>query len=435
MKRFLLIVAAIVALAALSFWGYVRYQQQASYDALIPANTDALIRVDMYDIYRSLGSSIFKRRRSERRFFKGLSVPANIFCYTLKGGPDNTLFTTLAVDDTTALAQSLTGMGFSRLPAVAGGIVFATNKSQTCILAYNAARIAFALSPRKEAVQATLIRLLKQENMIAVTQSPFSKIEELKGHITLLSEKGKGRLEFRKGSIDAEMEWKADSIKTWELPGAQIGQRNALDLYWLGLAPQWLAGKQFTMGDISLSGDSLLAARPRGFILKIGETTVQKDSVVTYEYNDDFEKVATVSVKENRVPGIGLQLLADVTLYDYLRRAGIVSKDSNVLQRNIFPLYKVYTGSLPGSLWAGTSPQAPAPLPDMATGPVVFHLQADFDRLKQIPDLAWLNHYTSPFSAVTFQARQQRDQRIRFIFHLSCKKTEESALLQLQPLF
>ncbi|WP_118949678.1 hypothetical protein [Taibaiella helva] len=435
MKRFLLITAAAVVLAALFFWGYILYQQQTSYDTLIPANTATLVRVDMYRIYRSLSSSLFKRRRSERHFFKGLSVPANLFCYTLKDGPEHTLFTTLPVDDTTALTQSLAGMGFSRLPVPAGNMTFAANSSQTCVLAYNEAHVAFAFSPAKEAVQETLARLLKQENMIAVSQSAFSKIKSLDGHLTLLSEKGKGRLDFRNGSIAAELDWQADSIKTWELPMERAATGDALDLYWLGLAPQWLAGKQFKAGDVVISGDSLLAAHPRGFILKIGETVVQKDSVVTYDYNDDFEKVATVSVKENKVPGIRLQVLAEATLYDYLRRAGMVSKDSNILQPEVFPLYKIYTGTLAGGLWAGTSAQAPAPVPELATGPFLFYLQADFDRLKQVPDLAWLNRYTSPFKSVSAHARQLRDKRIVLDLSLTCRKPDESALLQLPQLF
>ncbi|WP_118974183.1 hypothetical protein [Taibaiella koreensis] len=434
MKRFLTITAAVLLLAAISFWGYIRYRQHASYSTLIPANAGVLIRVDVYRLYQSLSGSLFKRRRSERRFFKGLSIPANIFCYTLKGLQGNTLFATLPVDDTGALARSLPGMGFSRDPAAPGGITFARNGNQTCILAYNGDRIAFAFPPGKENVTETLGRLLRQEDMIPVAESAFSKIKEQEGHITLLSEKGKGRLDFQQGAIVAALQWKAESLQTQEIPQPEANNGNALTLYWLGLAPDWLEGKQFRIKDISISGDSLLAAHPHGFIFEVGKTTVQKDSVISYDYNDDFEKVATVSVKESRVPGLRLQLLADAPLYTYLQRIGILSRDSNTVRHKLFPLYKVHTGTAPGTLWASTATEAPLPL-SLAKGPFVFLIRADFDQLKQVPDLAWLNRYTAPFTSLSGVGRQLRDKTIDVSMKLNCRKKDESSLLQLPFLF
>lgn len=435
MKRFLGIVLSVLLLVVLLAWSYVSYKQKASYQALIPEHTTALIRVDVYRVYRSLAGSLFRQQKTKRpKFPEGISVPANIFCYTVKDAPPNTLFTILPVDDAQALAESLQQLGFHQTAATSGNITFAENSNRSCVLAYDNKHVAIALLPGKAALQQVLVGLLQQEHMIAVAKSRFSKIKEQDGHITFLTDQGQGQLSFEQGTIVASLEWQTKGMVGKGLPLPTPGKDDALNLYWLGDATRWLQGKQFTADSVHLSGDSLLAAHPRGFILNIGATIVQLDSVVTYDYNDDFEKVATVTVQEHRVPDIRLQLLADTSLYSYLQRAGIVLKDSNTLQRNVFPLYKVYTGTTKERLWAGTSNQAPATVVP-AQGPFVFYLQADFGRLQQIPDLAWLSRYTQPYRQIHASARPIHDNRVELHVRLDCKNADESALLQLPRLF
>lgn len=435
MKRFFGIALSVLLLTVLLFWGYVSYKQRASYQTLIPENTTALLRVDVYRVYRSLAGSLFKRPKKKRpRFPEGISIPANIFCYTVKDAPASTLFTTLPIDNVKALAQSLNRLGFRQTAATSAGMTFAENSNRSCVLAYDDKHIAIALLPGKETLLPVLASLLQQEHMVTVAQSPFSKIKEQEGHITFLSDQGQGQLSFDQGAIVASLEWQAEGLAGKGLPQPASDKEDALNLYWLGDATRWLQGKQFTADSLHLSGDSLLAAHPRGLLLNIGATTVQLDSVVTYDYNDDFEKVATVTVQEHRVPDVRLRLLADTTLYGYLQRAGIASKDSNTLERQVFPLYKVYTGTAPGSLWAATSKQAPATAAT-ARGPFIFYLQADFDRLLQIPDLAWLGRYIQPYRQIHAYARPVHGNRVALHVRLDCKNSGESALLQLPRLF
>ena len=58
----------------------------------------------------------------------------------------------------------------------------------------------------------------------------------------------------------------------------------------------------------------------------MAKSTTQIDSVVTYEYNDDFEKVEALTASKKQVPEINIQLSGNPSkLYNYLESTSIIN--------------------------------------------------------------------------------------------------------------
>ncbi len=61
-----MITTAILLLLFVSFWAYIQYQRSVSYKTHIHKDAGMLIRVDVYDIYKSLLSDYTKLKKGKR---------------------------------------------------------------------------------------------------------------------------------------------------------------------------------------------------------------------------------------------------------------------------------------------------------------------------------------------------------------------------------
>lgn len=433
MKKFLIITTAILVLLFVSFWGYIQYQGHASYQTRIPANTSVLIRVDLFGIGKSLVWEYLGRKKAAKsQGLKGISVPANLFIFSLKDKQSTTFFSTLHISNIRDFEQSLAAWQQpGNRHEVLSGVHILTNASQSFTLAYNDTRAVFAYSPVKEQLQQTMIDILQDKNTIAVANSAFRDIKEQDGHVTFLSDAHSGSIDFYKGSIQLQADL---ATQGFTLP-AQVSHpgadtTNAMSLWLYAGCRPLLAGQVFKVDTFHINGDSLLAYQPKGFSFRIGQPQLQKDSVITYDYNDDFEKVATVSIVEKSVPGMVLEADADGTgLYHYLVRQHIIKEDSSMINRQVFPLYQAYATSSATRLQLSTA-RAAISAPQTQSNDF-FGLYINFARLQQQPELAALRRLLAPFDNMEARAYPRGNNRCVLKGKLTFKEKNKNALLQL----
>ncbi len=433
MKKFLGITTAILVLLFVSFWGYVQYQRRASYQTLIPANTRVLIRVDVFGIYKSLIGEYFNREKSSgKNLLKGLSVPANVFLFTVKDKQATTLFTTLPIDNPDTFRQHLAQWDtLGQMVTITPGITLFTNKTQTLTIAFTATRAAFAYAPGKEQVQQALIDLLQQKNTVMVRNSTFRDIQKQEGHITMRSGNHKGSLDFNDGNIALQMDLSTEGLTIpAQVNHWQLQPQDALNLWLYADLKPFLARRVFSIDTFRINGDSLLACQPRGFTFSIGQAVAQTDTVVTYDYNDNFEKVATTSVKKIMAPGMVLHLDADaLLLYCYLQQQHCIHTDGRV-NRAVFPLYQLYAGTLPEQLQLSTT-QSISPAGNRIVSGDFFHLSIDFSKLDGQPAFTAIHAYTRRLRQLEARATKGAQQRCTLEATVYFKDKQKHALLQL----
>ncbi len=199
----------------------------------------------------------------------------------------------LPVEDPGELERSLKEHAAAWAPVTdaPSGIRMQQSQDGKWTIAFNASVIAMAYAPSGEKTIDILADLVLKNNTLTVAQSPLSAIKEQEGHITFTDGNCKGHLDFEKGEINFTAlipveGWMMNAKAQHRKPAEQ----SALFMWCYALPESLFRHKSFTAGPVTLYGDSLLATGLKGFELEITEPVVQQDSVVTYDYNDDFEK-------------------------------------------------------------------------------------------------------------------------------------------------
>jgi len=91
-----------------------------------------------------------------------------------------------------------------------------------------------------------------------------------------------------------------------------------------------------------LSLDSIICRWSGSFAFNLKSIQRKTDTIITYEYDDDFNKIEKVAEQELTVPAIDISFDVDIKLFDYLSKENaiqIVEKDTLFAS---IPLYKLY---------------------------------------------------------------------------------------------
>jgi hypothetical protein len=436
LRRFVWLTIAIIIIVPASFWGYIKYQQQASYQTSIPKNTTALLRVNVYGIYKSMLGEYFGKKKSRpQNILKGITVPANIFCYTVKGKQPTTFFLSVPVDDVKKLRQSLHAQKLIAVKEVDGISIFTTaNKKWT--IAYNNTHLAAAYSAGGEMVTDVLTDIVFQRNIVPVASSNFKAICFEKGHLTFLSGDNQGSLNFNKGNITATFTLLANNLN---IPAEANHQKtepgDAMNLWCYADFSPLLTGKTFSLDSIRIHGDSLLKYNLNGIELTVAKPVLQRDSIITYDYNDDFEKVATTTIKEKKVPGISFMISADVhSLYQYLLRARVMDKEHGIVSRSLFPLYQLNILEKYGHLDVSTIKETPAKRPTITATPF-FGLYINFEQLILQEDFILFHRYIKPYKLLQAKAERKNEREVKLDITLLFKDSNRQSISQILETF
>ncbi len=147
-----------------------------------------------------------------------------------------------------------------------------------------------------------------------------------------------------------------------------------------------------------------------------------------------LKKVATVTVKENKVPGLHVFISADPALLNgYLRQSGMVN-DSAAVNPSVFPLYKLYSRPQESGVLLSTV-KGGIKEPARLTSPEFFNLYIDFDRLQKQPELTILQRYVQAFKTLDIRGTSADGNQIQLKGKLQLKNKGTNALLQLLQVF
>lgn len=413
MKKILKISAAIIILLLISVYGYLQFREYRSYQNKIHKDAGLVFKINLDGIFQTMSADFISNPgyylsegKKEGSSPRGISLPANIFVYTLRSKSAGTYFCTLPVADSAALEPYLKRVfKLKTFLRNANGTITGSSADQKLTMIYNANSLAMAYSFKKEAVMGILNDLLEQKNMMDPRAPEMVALKKATGHLSWNFNEYSGKINFKDGQALVDCTF---PISDLGIPG-QTGYRNsfakdaALKVWLNAGLTAFLAHQEFNFKNFNLQSDSLLKSYGAYVSLELGKNITQQEPVITYEYNDDFEKVAQTTLKATAVPHLKLSFGGNPDLMlKYLKMKNIIN-DTNQLNKELFPLYQVFS-SRKDDGWQLSTKEGDNFQTELIRSPYFFYAAADFNRIKAQKQFPLLNSYLEPFTHLTLTA-------------------------------
>jgi hypothetical protein len=182
--------------------------------------------------------------------------------------------------------------------------------------------------------------------------------------------------------------------------------------------------------------DRLQTVFSKGYTLYIKGAVSQQESVVTYDFDDNFEKVAKVSVQQKQVPGVYLHTtLASPESLTILQQESVITPPDSI-SKTIFPLfglqYAVHNG---GQFLVSSNISAADHKPEtVADGGLYLSLWCNVDQIRTLPVFTDAAVYLKPFKTLQLQGRKNGSKN-NYDVELIFTDQQKYALKQVLDLF
>ncbi|MCZ4223592.1 hypothetical protein [Pedobacter rhodius] len=426
------------------FAGTFKYRQYRANQVSIPKNTNSIIKVGIDDIYKSLvGNMIsnpgfyFKsdlKKDAKSKFDgleHGLKIPASIYLYTIQNQPKTALFSRLEIKNLNTFENFLRNVLQFKIEKKSEGLNCAKSKPGNIAIYYNSKHAAFVVSNESADFELILTDILNQKNFIELNKSNFNAVKKSTDHLAMSDGEHFAVLNFDNGKINFNDEFFSKIIIPAEKPlYRQISNQSAIS-FWLNADFRAMPKRTLKLKNLSLERDSLIRYYKGYADFEWINTVQQTDSVITYDYNDDFEKVEKVALQKREIPNIVVNVSADARgLKNYLNRKNIINLDSNVINKSVFPLYNVFVGGDDKQLILSTGKYHKFDTTKVATRDF-FSLNVNFERLNKQITLPILTRYFSSLTFLEIKGKAIGNGKISMNGKLEMKNKDINSLYQL----
>jgi len=446
MKKFLKITAAIVLLLLICYFGFFKYRQIQANKATIPVSTTALLKINVDELYKTIAVSYIKHPSqysgADKKGIKekvndlktGLKIPANVYIYSLKGKAKTTFFSSFEIADT--LIFNLFIHENAYLPLIKKDSNFFQSKDSTFLILFNKTTVAFACTPQKEQVKTTLEEILNRKNMIKVGESRFNQLINLSDHISFQNTGNFSKINFTDGKINFSNEFINQMIVPAAKPKHRVLNPESTVSMWLNAKFKSALPKKNQTGIPSLlSKDSFFRFYKDYVDFEWTNTITQVDTVVGYEYNDDFERVEKKVLQDRKIPSISMNLTAnDREVSDYLKSLGALDQATGKISSSMIPLYQVYFKGNSGNIQLSTVQNAKPDLKRTSSDDF-FYFKVDFKKLIKQTPMPLIADKLGTFSQLEIKAKSIGKDKINLQSELLFLNGDANALIQLLKVF
>lgn len=446
MKKFLKITAAIVLLLLICYFGFFKYRQIQANKVSIPVSTNALLKINVDELYKTIAVSYIKHPNqysgADKKGIKervndlntGLKIPANIYLYGVKGKAKTTFFSTFEIADTLIFNRFIHKNAY--LPLIKKDSNFFQSKDSTFFILFNKTTVAFAYTPQKEQVKTTLVEILNRKNMIKVGESRFNQLVNLSDHISFQNTENFSKINFTDGKINFSNEFINQMIVPAAKPQHRILNPESTVSMWLNAKFKSDLPKKNQTGTPSLlSKDSFFRFYKDYVDFEWTNTITQVDTVVGYEYNDDFERVEKKILQDRKIPSISMNLTAnDLEVSDYLKSLGALDQSTGKISSSMIPLYQVYFKGNSGNIQLSTVQSAKPDLKRTSSDDF-FYFKIDFKKLIKQTPMPLIADKLDAFSQLEIKAKSIGKDKIKLESELLFLNEDANALIQLLKAF
>ncbi|CAM1339140.1 hypothetical protein [Tenacibaculum aestuarii] len=336
--------------------GFFRYNPTVIYAGKVPVSAEAVIHINLREIeYNILTSFLehplsqvdFKKsstvKEKQRSLLDQIEVPNSVFLYT-----NQQEFKGFLISDKVSVkndfVEVLKETGFKEEKV--GKITIYRKQQITCVVNNNEVQILFKVD-KSAKVSNELIEVLDKGNYFSDDAEIFSNIKKHKSPIAFSTDKGgffkvlvdEGQLSIE-GKLNEnndiflpfEASFEADAIATTS------GKLNTKKL--AKILPKNASGKFRKLTTLSL--DSIAAKWNGEMDFNLSSFVKKSDTIVTYEYDDDFNKVEKKEIQNTITPNVTFNLEGE-GLCEYLHEKEVIKQveDNEVL--TLMPLFTTYS--------------------------------------------------------------------------------------------
>jgi len=416
-KAFIAAVTGILLLL-LAVYSYLQYRQYSSYQNSIPRNASLIFKINVDRIVKR------KRLNPFKSSSRGFAVPANIFVYNLNNKPAQTFFCALPVTDTALLKQYLKSeFRISQLTEVHPGVRTGNSADRRLRVIYNSSRLVLSYALLNEDTSPELERLLHEKDLMIPGDPRMERLKKQEADIAYDFKSYTGTANFNAHSLSLNGSFPIGALGVPDSSYAPANLQKGLSIkMWLNADLKNVLPQNLRFKTCFLERDTILKYYAGYTAVECGAMLSQYEPVITYEYNDEFEKVEKTQLKEVRVPAISITCkLKSPVLISYLQKQAIISPE-NRFNHELFPLYQVY--SMHNSKFWQLSTNQTNPLPQTLQPSSYFAFAAiNFDQLRKQNQFPVLNSYMQYLKQLELKATKQNaiDGKIELELQLSEK--------------
>ena len=348
------IVFAIV-LVVLYLW---RYKQSQVFENRVPASASKVVNVNLRQIENHLLFDFLanpitylkprKRKDSLKKprtsLTKGISIPQNVLFYTNSEEFKNNWFSSIiTINNLEKLSRFLVKEKFAQ--RTEGNFVFYTKAN--VVLAIKDEQLIMGLkSDKKATIFQLLISLFDVKDYLPEDDTILKPLINSESDVSFSSGDDWLEANFNKGVFELQGKLSSDLFVTNanQTPNAngivslsgKINRHNST-------FKQFLAVKKEKFNEIThLSLDSIVDKWNGKLNMNIASVEQKTDTIVSYEYDDDFNKVEIKSTQEKKIPSLGLTLGQEKSssLSDYFYSKNAIQIIENDTVFTAIPIYK-----------------------------------------------------------------------------------------------
>ncbi|MGJ8591536.1 MAG: hypothetical protein ACSHXF_03250 [Aquaticitalea sp.] len=442
MKTFLKRAAIGIVVLLLILVGVLIYRNTVSYKNVIHKDANSIVKIRVDAIGRAIVWDAFKnpsyyyQNQNEKdsiddddKLEKGFQLPANVFLFTIKGKSVSTLFTSFNISNSDNFKAYLSSDFNMEKAYKIGNIQVSKNKDGNILAAYTDKQCVLVYNPKKESVDTVFEDVLIKNNTLKSGDDLFDIAKDATSHINYVSLDDRVSINFKRGLAIVEGYVAISDNVTFpkQTLYPEFSEGSSLKFYLNALSSK--SNETITFNDFKIETDSINSHYKGNFSIEIANTTLQNNTIVTYEYNDDFEKVETKLLSEKQVPEITLQLSADSQkMLQYLRNEHILKE--NKLNPELFPLYQVRVDSTSFGLNASTNLNHQINIKKISHD-AFFELQIDFEKLKQQNHFPILNPYFEKFLNLDVKGLKDEAKKTKIVGQIKLQNEDILAISQL----
>jgi hypothetical protein len=444
MKKFFKIIAVIILSLLIFFVGIFKYRQYRTNQVLIPRDATSVLKISTDEILRSLAANMIANPRfylksddqpkptvMQNKLASGLRIPASLYLFTMENQSTNAIFTRFDVKSKNNFETFIQQTLKFKILKQQNGMSFASSSLGNVVICYNTEAAAIVFSGEIKNFDSILINLLKQENFLKLSESKFNTLEASSHHIAYSDTKNRFNIDFNTGAFNFDAEFSTEAIVPAAEPKHRIFNKESTASFWLNADFPTTENKTYRFKNAIIERDSLLKYYKGYLDFEWTNSTSQTDSIITYEYNDDFEKVEKITLQKKEIPNFTMTITADANgLKSYLNLQRIINLDSGTVNKSVFPLYKAFVSGNSEQFLLGTNKDLKVDTKKEGSKDFL-SLDVNFKKLNTQLNVPGVNRFLKSFDRLSIKGKAVNAHQVRLNGRVTLINEDINSLYQL----
>jgi len=293
-----IVAISILFLIVLSLYGWLSVRDHKSYDQALPEDAQMVVKLSVDKLIRkgvwykiTHPSDLFSKKKKSKDNIEGpgngLSIPANVFFFSKEDDPHR-VYASLPVDNKEDAAKFLKSILKIEKLTQDQGVWSGHSPDKKAEIEIGDERMLISYSTEKQLQKDGMSELMNELLTHSPDENMVTSISQTTGDLSFVFEGLEINISVEDNAIRVEGESSNLDFRPVDLP----------------LLGQFFANNWNTEIEEMLNSSSQTLIQLKGIVQ-------QADTITTYEFNDDFEKIEVTKLDTYAAPGISLSMNLD----------------------------------------------------------------------------------------------------------------------------